>query len=69
MFYISDLWSWDSHVQFSADGHTGYLLVMPTENLYWPGRQAAGETTLNDKKEKEKRDSLREGFILSTAAS
>lgn len=49
---IADLWPWDSHVQFSTDGHTGDLLVMSTEDLHWPGRQTAGEAILKDKKNK-----------------
>jgi len=53
----SDLWSWESHVQFSADGYTGNFLVMSTENLHRPGRQTAGESTLWDKKKKEKENS------------
>lgn len=44
------LWPWDSHVQFSADGHTGDLLIMPTEKLHRSGRQAAGEATLEGNK-------------------
>ena len=45
---ISDLWPWDGHVQFSADGHTGDLLVVPAEDLHRSRRQAAGEATLKD---------------------
>ena len=47
---MSDLWPWDSHVHFRADGHTGDLLVVSAENLHRPRRQAAGETTLKDKR-------------------
>lgn len=48
--YSFYLWPWDSHVQFSADGHAGDLLIMPTEKLHWPRRQAAGEATLEGNK-------------------